>query len=262
MKISASVTHAGGAQSVSVATNGVAQSLPVPAKANGEGSAVNGGEFLMLALATCYCNDLYREAKRMGIRLERVEVQASAEFAGVGMAASNIRYRASVASPEAPERIAQLIRETDAVAEVHNTIRAGVPVSLTTPNVDAVRAIYAALNRGDIEAVVQHFDEQIVWIEPWNLPDSVYRGLPAVHKLFSETRAKWAEGSCEPEGITIVGDKVVVDLYVHVRLAHESEWREGRHCAVYSFRNGKALEMRIIEDRQQALDYAADNKTD
>jgi hypothetical protein len=36
----------------------------------------------MLALATCYCDDLYREASRLGISLQRVEVEASATFAG------------------------------------------------------------------------------------------------------------------------------------------------------------------------------------
>jgi uncharacterized OsmC-like protein len=91
---------------------------------------VNGGEFLLLALATCYCNDLYREAARLGISLQAVEVEAEAEFPGIGLAASNIRYKASVKSPASPEAIEQLLRETDAVAEIHNTIRAGVPVTL------------------------------------------------------------------------------------------------------------------------------------
>ena len=84
----------------------------------------------MLALATCYCNDLYREAARLGIAIDSVEVEASAEFAGVGLAASDIRYRARVASSAAPERIAELLGQTDAVAEIHNTVRAGVPVTL------------------------------------------------------------------------------------------------------------------------------------
>ena len=86
----------------------------------------------MLALATCYCNDLYREAQRMGISLSRIEVEAKAEFAGVGLAARNIQYRANVESSASPEKITDLIRQTDAVAEVHNTIRAGVPVVLAS----------------------------------------------------------------------------------------------------------------------------------
>jgi organic hydroperoxide reductase OsmC/OhrA len=84
----------------------------------------------MLALATCYCNDLYCEASRLGISLQRVEVEALATFAGVGLAASEVRYRAKVESTASPELVAQLLRETDAVAEVHNTLRKGVPVQL------------------------------------------------------------------------------------------------------------------------------------
>ena len=53
----------------------------------------------MLALATCYCNDLYSEAARLGLSVESVEVEASAEFPGVGLAATNIAYRARVSSP-------------------------------------------------------------------------------------------------------------------------------------------------------------------
>ena len=132
MQISALVTNSGTSHNVSVSTNGSSQSLPVPAKTSGNGSGINGGEFLMLALATCYCNDLYREAQRMGISLSRIEVEAKAEFAGVGLAARNIQYRANVESSASPEKITDLIRQTDAVAEVHNTIRAGVPVVLAS----------------------------------------------------------------------------------------------------------------------------------
>ena len=131
MRISALVRNSEKSHEVSVSSDDSSLSLHVPAKASGNGSAVNGGEFLMLALATCYCNDLYREAQRMGIALTRVEVEAHAEFAAVGLAASNIRYSARVESPATAKQIAALIRQTDAVAEVHNTIRAGVPVVLT-----------------------------------------------------------------------------------------------------------------------------------
>jgi len=133
MEISATVTSSALAHQASVRTGTVVQSLAVPAKASGPGSGVNGGEFLMLALATCYCNDLYREAARLGIALDGVQVEASAEFPGVGLAATNIRYRAHVTSAAGAEAIAQLLRETDAVAEVHNTVRAGVPVELLPP---------------------------------------------------------------------------------------------------------------------------------
>ena len=78
----------------------------------------------MLALATCYCNDLYREAAKLGVQLEHVEVEASADFPGVGLAATNIAYCAKVSSPAPEATIAKLLSQTDAVAEVHNTLRA------------------------------------------------------------------------------------------------------------------------------------------
>ena len=128
MQISATVRHAAGTHEVAVATDAQRQALAIPAKTTGTGSAVNGGEFLMLALATCFCNDLYREAARLDIPIDAVEVEASATFAGVGLAATNISYRASVTSPATRDVIADLLRQTDAVAEVHNTLRAGARV--------------------------------------------------------------------------------------------------------------------------------------
>ena len=71
-------------------------------------------------------------AERLKIPLDSIQVEASADFPGIGLAATNIRYRASVESPAPAGAIAELLRQTDAVAEVHNTLRAGVPVRLET----------------------------------------------------------------------------------------------------------------------------------
>ena len=130
MRITATVRNEGTLHEVSVATAGAIKTLNVPTKTGGPGSSVNGGEFLMLALATCFCNDLYREADRRALPVESVEVEASADFEGVGLAASNVRYRARVSSPAPREQVERLLHETNAVAEVHNTVRAAIPVEL------------------------------------------------------------------------------------------------------------------------------------
>lgn len=128
MDIRATVRHNAARHDAEVRTGAMTQALIVPSKLSGRGSAVNGGEFLMLALATCYCNDLYREAARLRIPIDGVEVEARANFPGRGLAATDIRYTARVQSSAPPEAIDALLRETDAVAEVQNTVRAGVPV--------------------------------------------------------------------------------------------------------------------------------------
>lgn len=68
-----------------VQTNGDSRILIIPSKTSGYGSAVNGGELLLLALATCFCNDLYREAGKKNIAVSEVEVTASAEYDEEGL---------------------------------------------------------------------------------------------------------------------------------------------------------------------------------
>lgn len=129
MEIAAIISNAPGKHAVTVRTGSTHRSLNIPPKVDG-GSAVNGGEFLMPALATCYCNDLYREAQRLGIPIQHAEVETTGEFPGIGIAATNIRYRARVAASAPAAAVAELLRQTDAVAEVHNTVRTGAPLEL------------------------------------------------------------------------------------------------------------------------------------
>ena len=93
MKISAWVENARGEHRATIETNGQEKQLPIAAKAEGCGSAVNGGELLFLALATCYCNDIYREAAKRGLSVNRVSVDVNGEFGGPGEPARNIEYR-------------------------------------------------------------------------------------------------------------------------------------------------------------------------
>ena len=122
---------------------------------------------------------------------------------------------------------------------------------------EALREAYAALNRNDIPAMVRAFDPQIEWTEPADYPTGgTYHGLAAVTSHLSESRATWAEGSCEPEEFIVAGDKVVVFVHVRARLKQETEWREARLADVYTFRNGKATQLRAFADRRKALEWA------
>jgi len=113
-----------------VATNGVEKQLQIAPRETGYGSSVNGGEMLLLALATCYCNDIYREAAQRNMAVENVEVTCFADFGGPGEPGSNFRYEVSVTSNAPKAEIEALIRHTDQVAEIHNTLRKGVEVNL------------------------------------------------------------------------------------------------------------------------------------
>jgi organic hydroperoxide reductase OsmC/OhrA len=80
MKISASVKNSEGDHQVVLKTDANSHSIKIPAKPSGFGSRANGGELLFLALATCYCNDIYREASKRNLRIERVEVEVEGDL--------------------------------------------------------------------------------------------------------------------------------------------------------------------------------------
>ena len=64
----------------------------------------------------------------------------------------------------------------------------------TTPETELLQRTYAALNRNDIQAMVEAFDPQVEWIEPVEYPSGgTYRGLAAVKAHLSDSRATWAE---------------------------------------------------------------------
>ena len=139
MTIRAQVHNEEGHHRVTLNTNGAEHSLTIPPKPSGFGSSANGGELLFLALATCYCNDVYREAVALGVEVRGVEVEVEGEFGGVGEPATNVSYRAKVTVAGASAAEARLLLErTDEVAEVQNTLRVGVPIQLRAVDVEIV----------------------------------------------------------------------------------------------------------------------------
>ena len=130
MKIEARVTNTSSGHTVTVATAGSRQSIAILPKAAGQGSSVNGGELLFAALATCFCNDLYREAAKRNIQVRSVDVEVTGTFGNPGEPAQEISYRAKVEADAPQSDIDELIRATDSVAEIQNTVRRGCAVQL------------------------------------------------------------------------------------------------------------------------------------
>ncbi len=131
MRIAAKIQNRDGENTVSIQTDGSVRSLTIPPKAAGTGSSVNGGELLFLALATCYCNDIYREAAQRGIRVVDVEVTVDGEFGAAGEPARNVTYGARVSAQTNEADILDLMKHTDTVAEIQNTLRTGATVRLS-----------------------------------------------------------------------------------------------------------------------------------
>ncbi|HEV2235642.1 MAG TPA: OsmC family protein, partial [Ktedonobacterales bacterium] len=99
--------------------------------AGGMGLGFSGGELLLLAIGGCYCNDIFREAARLGIAVTGVQVEVRADWGGDPVRAQNVAYSARVEAQASEAAIRELIAHTDRVAEIPNSLRLGTPVALT-----------------------------------------------------------------------------------------------------------------------------------
>lgn len=76
-------------------------------------------------------NDIYREAAKRNIIVERVEVTVEGDFGAAGEPAQNVTYRAKVAAQASENIIRELLIHTDQVAEIQNSLRQATPVTLS-----------------------------------------------------------------------------------------------------------------------------------
>jgi uncharacterized OsmC-like protein len=86
-----------------------------------------GAHLVHLAVAGCVLNDLYREASRLGVQLDGVEVSAGGVFDG-DWHSTGIDYTVELDSSADPAQLAELLAIVDDVAEIPRTVRGGAPV--------------------------------------------------------------------------------------------------------------------------------------
>ncbi|MFD8304572.1 OsmC family protein [Streptomyces sp. NPDC059690] len=87
-----------------------------------------GAHLLHLAAAGCVLNDLYREARGLGIILDGVRVTASGAFDTDNWASTGIGYSVTLDSPAPAADLDRLLAVVDEVAEIPRALRAGAPV--------------------------------------------------------------------------------------------------------------------------------------
>ena len=130
MKISAKIKSEFDIHKTIVQTNNSSKEISIAPKQSGLGSSINGAELLLLSIATCFCNDIYREAAKRNIIVSGVEVTASAEFGAEGEPGSNFQYSTKLTSDSPLSEIEDLIKYVDKIAEIHGTLRSGTSITL------------------------------------------------------------------------------------------------------------------------------------
>jgi putative redox protein len=99
-------------------------------ESGGLGLGFNGGELLLLAIGGCYSNDIFREAAKRGVAVSDVQVTVNADWAGKPVRAQNVSFSVVVEADACEKEILDLIRHTDQVAEISNSLRLGTEVRL------------------------------------------------------------------------------------------------------------------------------------
>ncbi|HET9120579.1 MAG TPA: nuclear transport factor 2 family protein [Solirubrobacterales bacterium] len=128
---------------------------------------------------------------------------------------------------------------------------------MSEENVEIVRAMLDAFNRGDFDASLEFLAEDIEWHDPADVPGAgVHRGPDEVRRFFVAWLGAWETYTAEAEELIDAGDRVVV---VH------HEWGRGRESGIevdnrsanlFELRDGKVVRRWPFPDRESALQAA------
>ena len=138
MKYTASMYSVDGKLDVLMTKGDKQNKVEIAPHQKGFGSSISGGEILFLAIATCYCNDLYREGVKLGIEVDNVEVDVDGDFMAAGEPALNVQCKIKVSAHASEAQIHALVTHTDSIAEIPMSLRNGTAITLT--HVEAIES--------------------------------------------------------------------------------------------------------------------------
>jgi ketosteroid isomerase-like protein len=126
---------------------------------------------------------------------------------------------------------------------------------MSQQNIEAVRAAYGHLNRGDIDALIELCDDDFLMDMSERVfnPDT-YRGSHDLRRFYDGVRSVWDSYRWEVEQTRAVDDVVVA--MVHCR----GQGREGGPVAdwhvawLWRFQHGRAVSLRFYRDPAHALE--------
>ena len=125
-------------------------------------------------------------------------------------------------------------------------------------NVDIVRAMLEAFNRGDMRSFLDMCDPGIEWDLSRRLIDpATYHGHAGIENFFDQQREAWEEAPrMEPEDLMESGDQVVAFVRVRGRGKGSGARVDARIAQIWTIRERKATRLEYYGDRREALKAA------
>jgi ketosteroid isomerase-like protein len=128
---------------------------------------------------------------------------------------------------------------------------------MSQTDVDRLRAGYAALSRGDYEAIRELLDPKIVLQDRPEVPDArSYRGYEGMLVTLRDTSESFEDFRLDPERFFEHADKIVAILSMTGRGRTSGVPVEERIAHLWTLRDGLATELRAFTDPADALQAA------
>jgi ketosteroid isomerase-like protein len=128
---------------------------------------------------------------------------------------------------------------------------------MSQENVEIVRRGYEALNRGDVEGMIETTEPHARWdLSERVFNPAVYEGHDGIRRFIEEIDEVWDHFRLEPLEFIDAGDKVVVSHLVRGRGKGSGVDVELPSTSVYTLRNGKVTGSRMYREHNKALEAA------
>jgi ketosteroid isomerase-like protein len=121
-------------------------------------------------------------------------------------------------------------------------------------NVEIARSIYEAANRRDWDAVFRDQRPDVALTAPPGINAGTYRGRQEIQAFWEDLTTALETWTVAPEELHERGDQVAVVIKTRARPKGSSAEIELLNWHLWTFRDGKALSMRIFPEPEKALE--------
>ena len=133
---------------------------------------------------------------------------------------------------------------------------------MSQENVEIVRAIYEAMNRGDWDAAFRDADPDFKLVTQRGPNAGTHRGRPTVQAFLQDYRAAFDTWVVEPEQFLEAGDQVVAIVKPRVRPKGTSTEFAVRNGHIWTIRDGVVVSMHSFPEPEKALEAAGLSEQD
>lgn len=118
---------------------------------------------------------------------------------------------------------------------------------MLSKNATAIKTLYEAAGKGEMETVFEQLDAEIVVYEQESLPvENTYRGRDGFQKLFADLLNVWADFNFTLEEVYDAGDLIVAVVRLRGQSKKSGEKLDMPMIELWKMKNGRAVECRSI----------------